>query len=468
MRLFDLLQGYSESGSVRFHMPGHKGRDFFKDDIYPYPYDITEIPDFDDLHHPEGVIKDLQNNIASLYGVKKAELLVNGSTVGILAAVFSMIEENEKVLLARNSHKSIYNALMLRKAEPVFFNIGYDEKGITEPINEAEIEKKLNDNPNIKLAIITSPTYEGVVQNIKDIKSLLKKYDIPLLVDAAHGAHLGISEDNYPHPIKMGADIAVTSLHKTLPFLTQTSALLYSADGEKFKKKVEYYLHCFETSSPSYILLGSAEYCIGKLLQKKDIAFKEYYNVLEDFYKGVQEKDFKYVRLINKPYMDKTKINIAVEGGNPEDIRLLEEVLNRHKVIPEMTTENYILCLSTLADKKEDFSVLTSALEDADSLIGEKGYDMPKKSETTKNKSSRYFHIPKRSFLPKYVENAKYIPIDEAKGKVCGDFIFCYPPGIPIIIPGEIIDEDVILLVKRAKELNNNIRGLKGDLIPIV
>lgn len=438
MRLIDSLEVYSKENNTRFHMPGHKGK---LKNINLYGIDITEIADFDDLHNPTGKIKEIEGEIAKIYGFSQSKLLVNGSTLGILCAIFSMIEEGDKVLIPRNSHKSIYNALLLRKAHLIFL--------------EKNIREKLEENPDLKLIIVTSPTYEGVVFNMKDIYYVLSTNKVPLLVDASHGAHCGVYGNKFSNPIMENAHLAVIGLHKTLPFLTQTSALLISKRGEEYANRISFYLDCFETSSPSYVLMGAADRGIKFLKNNGQELFVRHKKNLNFFYESV--KELRNIRVNKKKNRDPSKIIIET---SKEGIVIIRDLLEKYRVVPEMIMPEHILCLSTIMDEKLDFEKLLMCLKKADKII-------PERKEITKKQS---LPIPLRQFKMEEAisKSSELMNLMESPGHVSAGFIEMFPPGIPLLLPGELIENDIITLVKNAKENNTIIRGIKEGKIPVV
>lgn len=447
------LSDYADRAPVRFHMPGHKGKPVFienKELKYKIPYeiDVTEIDGMDDLYSPGGAILKIQNDLVKYYNVKAARLLVNGSTVGILASIFAMTKEGDRILISRNSHKSVYHGLMLRKVKPVYLSPRIDKFGITSPIESDDVERALKVYPDIKLVILTSPTYEGVVLNIKDIKSRLDEKKIPLLIDAAHGAHL-------PH---LG-DISVTSLHKTLPFLTQTSCIRISEDAKRYIEKIDQYLSCFQSSSPSYILMGAADLGIEYLLSDGKSKFKELNENLSYFYE--KAKALNNINLFDEKKHDRTKIVIKTPGANALDY--VESVLKKNNISFEMKTPGYILCMASIMDEKEDFERLYEALFEADKEL--KG--------NFKEAKIRDFPwtIPAKTVLAmdKAIEKpSKMVDLTKAIGLVSAGFIDMFPPGIPIVVPGEQIEKEHINLVKNAKEHNINIRGIIEGKISVI
>lgn len=478
MRLSEELQKYVDSSPVRFHMPGHKGispENFgtvqgevgdapeekgtaLKGLEIPniYERDITEIPGFDDLHNPEDFISSLENEIASLYSAKYAILSVNGSTAGILSAVFALIPQGGKALISRGCHKSVYHALALRGANVIFYYEDYDQYGIEKPVDFEKLKRILDNEENIDTVIFTNPTYNGVVSNIKDITAVLKSYNIPLLVDAAHGAHLGALDREWPHPITEGADIAVTSLHKTLPMLTQTACVLFG--NESYFESVRYWMSYFETSSPSYVLMDSVSRGMDFLLEKGEDLYKTLLSNIRDFRN--EAESLKNIKIHSVDYTDKTKILILAPVGEP--MNTVMESLREKNIVPEMQGPNFILCMASIMNKKQDFDILLEALRDADRKI---------KSQGSLNIDCFLEKSPPEGLMPLHEavnKKAKLLPLEEAVGQGVGVFIDIFPPGVPLLIPGEKLEKHHVDLVKNQKVLNINIRGLIGDKIPVI
>ncbi|WP_458458406.1 aminotransferase class I/II-fold pyridoxal phosphate-dependent enzyme, partial [Pseudobutyrivibrio sp.] len=277
MSLKKTLENYSKSNMYPFHMPGHKR---MLDG--PYKIDMTEVPGVDDLHDPEDVIAEDQARLARLYKSDRAYMLVGGSTVGNLAAIYASLNENDFVLIQRNSHKSVYNGATLRHLRVGYLNPEIDENGIYQAITFEEIKSKIEQNKEKpKAIVITSPTYEGYYCDVCAIAEYCHSNNILLIVDEAHGAHLGFHKC-FPNQASYVADITITSLHKTLPCLTGCAALLVKGDRIDSNRLREA-LDIFETSSPSYVLMNSISNCID-LLEKPMDYFENYVDNLEDFY----------------------------------------------------------------------------------------------------------------------------------------------------------------------------------------
>lgn len=394
-----------------FHMPGHKRNTQMLGDDLPYDIDITEIKGFDNLHSPSGILLELNNKLNKLYNAKRSYALVNGSTVGILAAVNSIVKAGDTILMARNSHKSVYNAVEIAKANVEYVLPEYDEFGIAKGITAEQVKSKINDS--IKLVIITSPTYEGVESEVDVICNIAHKRNIPVLIDAAHGAHLFDSYHN--------ADIVIRGLHKTLPALTQCAAAnIYGnlVDPKQFEIK----LSMFETSSPSYVLLSSIEKCVEFISCEK---FNEYYKRLNDFY-NIYLNNLKLIK-----YDDRCKI-VVFTGFTSISGYELADMLRDNNIEPEMATEDYIIALSSLCDSEENLNELKRALERINRTLC-KGDYVP----NTIN------HLPKKKNNSFDIKDIKSFDLNDCIGKVSAEYIWAYPPGIPIIVPGEEISKEI-------------------------
>ena len=276
--LYEELKKYCSSDSYPFHMPGHK-RNMENLIGNPYAIDITEIDGFDNLNDPQDIIKQSMEETAKFYGTKNTFYLVNGSTVGILAAITAVCKRGDKLLMARNCHKAVYNAVRLLELEPIYLPLQYlPKKKVFIGIDEERLQSILEENPDIKAVIITSPTYEGIVMHIQRIKMWIKQYKIPLIVDEAHGAHFPFYEKFPKSAITKGADIVIQSVHKTMPAFTQT-ALLHLCSDMVSADTLQDCISIYQTSSPSYLLMAGIECAIAYGIEEKQ-RWEDYYRML--------------------------------------------------------------------------------------------------------------------------------------------------------------------------------------------
>lgn len=460
------LELYRESQIYPFHMPGHK-RQMMKMGN-PYEIDITEIDGFDDLHHSEGILKKAMEEAAEFYGSDATYFLVNGSTCGILAAVFAAVGPEGKLIMARNSHKSLYNGVLLGRMEPVYvYPDIVDDFDIYGGISPKKIEELLITHPDAKAVCITSPTYEGIVSDIKEIARVCHKYNRPLVVDEAHGAHLGMGEGFPASALTGGADLVIQSLHKTLPSLTQT-ALLHMKSSLVEKDQVEKYLSIFQTSSPSYILLSSIEDCIGLMIREGRERMREYNGLLSSYrdklsfeLKNLNFLDCKRVKGHDIFQVDPSKILVSTKGCSINGPKLSSLLLRRYKLQMEMCTDSYILGMTSLADSKEGFDRLVKALGEIDGEVeGAK--------ETKEERISQLIggdDQPERIWIPGEADRKEkeYVALEESGGQISGAYVYIYPPGVPILVPGEKISTKSIDILKRYQQNGMDIHGLKRE-----
>lgn len=459
--LYDKLKKYSKSGVYPFHMPGHKRNPMLCDGIMPYEIDLTEIDGFDNLHNAEGCILEVQNLAERLYNVKKAFLLVNGATGGILSAVRAMTNRGDKVLVARNSHKSVYNALEICGLEPEYIVPAVDDEfGINCSITPLQVEKAIVENPNTKLLIITSPTYEGVVSDIKEICRIAHLHNVMVLVDEAHGAHFPFSGSFPVEAIQCGADVAVASLHKTLPSLTQTALLLTS--NEELINPLAENLAIFETSSPSYVFMSSIEKCLDFCKNTK--AFDEYIIRLNSF--DEKCKSLKKIKVLcygndevkNHRFFnfDISKITVSVRGLDINETQLAEILRNDFKIEPEMVCSDYVLLISTVCDTDEGFARLINALQIIDSKCSVKELNACRYSIT----------MPKIAVKPCECsgKDGEFCLLEHSVDKISLEYVWAYPPGIPIIAKGEIITQDIANIIIAQIASGINVCSTKGKI----
>lgn len=454
--LYQKLEKYSKKDIVPLHMPGHKRNTKMLGTQLPYNIDITEIDGFDDLHHADGIIKNIQEKAQKIYNTQKSFLLINGTTCGILAGIRSFVKRNDKILVARNCHKSVYHAIELNELKPIYVMPKTNEDGINLGITPKEVKNKIKENPDVKLVVLTSPTYEGIISNIKEIVKICHENKIPVLVDEAHGAHLKfMNKTKELSAVDAGADIVVQSVHKTLPALTQTS-LLHINGNMVNEEKLKHELSIFETSSPSYILMASIENCLD-FLQQNENMFEKYEENLEYFYS--KTKEIKKLEILKNKltdqYFDDGKIVIITTKTNITGKELSEILRKKYKIELEMSSVNYAIAMTSVCDSKENVERLINALIDIDAKL--EIQKMPK------YEFENILPIISKSIYEAEKED-KFVKIDYRKveGRISKEYMWVYPPGIPIITPGEIISKDIINLLEQISEAGLEIRTDNG------
>ncbi|MBR4173549.1 MAG: aminotransferase class V-fold PLP-dependent enzyme [Clostridia bacterium] len=435
------------------HMPGHK-RNARK---FPYlkgfaDIDITEIDGFDNLHAPRGILKESMDRAARFRGADRAFYLVNGATCGILAVICAVLKKGDKVIVARNCHKAVYNAIELVGAEPIFVYPKSDnEYGIFGSVEPSEIAKKIEETPNIKLVIVTSPTYEGVISDIEKISGIAHKKGIPVMVDAAHGAHFGYG--SFPKNAgRFGADASVESLHKTLPSLTQT-AVCYITGNLIDANTVSDKLSVFESSSPSYILLSSIDGCIKALNTREKEIFGEWEKNLDRFFKDISRlKDIGILTNKNGKFFDLDKSKIVLFPRHKNGAAL-GNCLQKCGIEPEMTAPRYVILMTGAGEKKKSLKKLKKALKKID-----KG--RVKADNVPCNMSANQ----EFSF-----ENGELCKIGEAVGRRSAGYLWAYPPEAPLLVPCEEISAETAKIIEEYQKSGLALVGsIYGDKIVVI
>ncbi|MBE5852798.1 MAG: aminotransferase class I/II-fold pyridoxal phosphate-dependent enzyme [Lachnospiraceae bacterium] len=466
--LYELLYEYKETDYYPFHMPGHKrksvdGNCEVLEEVHQI--DITEIDGFDNLHHAEGVLKMAQERVARLYGAEESFFLINGSTGGLLSAISAVCECNKKVLICRNSHKAVYNALAVNKVCAEYVWPSYiEERDLIGKIEPYEIAKILEKNKDINAVVVTSPTYDGVVSDVKQIAEIVHHYNIPLIVDEAHGAHFAF-DDRFPKSaVSEGADIVINSTHKTLPAMTQT-ALLHVQGNLVNRSRLKNYLQIYQTSSPSYVLMASIDSCM-QMLEKEGSRFFDRLFILrreiDDFSKGL-----KCLQIVSTEIAEPGKIIVSTKNTNLSGQELYEILLNKYHIQMEMAGFNYVVGILTAMDTEEGVCRLLTALEAIDEELDvRKGIGEATK-EAKDNQSKMEFYRVENAIAQTYHEamnqKSEWIELGGAAGRAAGAMIVLYPPGIPVLVPGEIIEEEIIQQLEIALTKKMNVLGLSQD-----
>lgn len=453
--LIRLLEEYSSSNVYPFHMPGHKRNIEGMPEWNPFKIDITEIDGFDNLYSAEGVLKQVMIRAAKLFHSEYTYLLVNGSTSGILSAIAAVTKPGEQILISRNCHKSVYHALMLNGLHGIYtYPEWLSRYGVYGAVSAHEIKKILEKNKGIKAVVITSPTYEGIVSDIKEIANVVHEYRIPFIVDEAHGAHMIFHKEFPDSAIQLGADIVIHSLHKTLPALTQT-ALLHLNSHYVEKQRLEKCLEIFQTSSPSYVLMASIEYCILFLEEKSKQMFDKYVFYLKQLRSFIN--NMKSFGLMNSENCGKSLVNVDISklgittcGLTIKGTELYHILRKSYSLQCEMAAKNYVLAMTSIMDTEEGFQRLVQALTNI-----EKNIKFTKVQEWSKPLSGKILMTIQKADD----KEKKRIPLNEARNYISGEFLALYPPGIPFLVPGELITEELLEYIEEYRKLGLEIQG---------
>ncbi len=456
-RLYEVMEEVFTKPKYPLHMPGHKRRFWelnFED------FDFTEIHGLDNLQSPEECIKVTLEAISKLFKSSESCILVNGSTVGLLASVLGSVKENETIIIGRNCHQSVINGVKLAKCYHKFI---YPKlfKGIVVGFSLEEIEKSFKDNKNVKALIITSPTYEGIVMDIKKISKLCKEYGVTLIVDEAHGAYF-VDENLPTSAIELGADIVIQSLHKTLPAPTQTALMHFGKDCET-KESVKNYLNMLQTTSPSYFFM----YTIDKLVENIEKGnfkglFNRHYKRVCDFREKCSElKKLGLLELVTIDFsnnkdiydLDECKLTFLVKGN--KGLEVSEILRNKYDIELEMATIGHFIAMTSIADSDEIFDVFYNALEEISN-----GYNDEKSSEKD-FEFSYNMKVVNKKLSELDFSKSKLIKVDNSVGKVCLKNITPYPPCVPYIVAGEVFEEVDIENIKAIVDRGINVLGVE-------
>ena len=416
--LYDEIKQYLSFGNYPFHMPGHKGNSAFFPPLPLSLLDVTELELTDNLYEPKTCIKKTQERIANIYGADESFLLVGGATAGITAAITAVLSAGELLAVARNCHRSVFAGMAVSGAVPLYFLPDNTLYNIFGAVSEKTVKQLLNKNEKIKAVIITSPTYEGVVSDIKSIADTVHSNGCILIVDEAHGAHFPFHEVFPQNALKQGADIVVNSFHKTLPAFSQ-SAVLHIQGQRVDKKRILQCLSLVQTSSPSYLIMASTDYMLNKISGDKSY-FDSY---AEDL---IKLRTALGARLLQLPNSDIGKLLISIKNGSAFG--------KKHRLAFEAVTDNYVLAMTSVADTKEGFERLQAAVASYES------------TDNTADSPADSPYMPEMVLSPREAlgKKVRRVKVEESIGELAGELIMKFPPGIPLFAPGERIDKNIL------------------------
>lgn len=490
--LLESLKEYSESDYYPFHMPGHKRNPAA--DFLPgfYGCDITEIDGFDNLHAPEGILKEAKEYAAELYHSEDTYFLINGSTAGILSAVSAVVNtangggmsdasHTKTLIIARNCHKAVYHAAFLNHLEIEYiYPDMIEDFGIADGIDALQAEEKLFEiaerkkiplnsiNSLVAGIVITSPTYDGILSDVEGIVKTAHRYGIPVIVDQAHGAHFGFHPNFPKSAVTQGADLVIHSVHKTLPAPTQTALLHRNGNlvsGELLRK----YLGIYQSSSPSYLLMAGIDSCMrimGKEGEKRLDALICYRKAFEEQVRNLKRikiypAEYDGNKIFKKGRQEPGRLVIGLRNTSFTGKELYDVLRKKYHLQMEMCAMNYVVAILSLMDEEEGFFRLAKALCEIDEMLCDTKEAVreemciqryPLKGPQTVMRLSQAF-----------TAEARLLSLEEAKGQTAASFVNLYPPGIPLLVPGERIDEEVCNLLKGYLEKGFEIQGLNEE-----
>ncbi len=434
--LVEALTKFKEADSVSFHVPGHKhgllsGLPF--ELRAALQYDFTELTGLDDLHEPDGVIEEAQQKLSSLYGSDQSFFLVNGTTVGNLAMIYATCRTGDIVIVQRNAHKSIFHAIELSGARPVFVSPGWDETTkVAGTVATEEISEALKAYPEAAAVILTYPSYYGTTgTELEKTIRLCHRYKVPVLVDEAHGAHFVVGEPFPRSALKMGADVVVHSAHKTLPAMTMAS-FLHIRSTIVSSEKIARYLGMLQSSSPSYLLMASLD---------DARAYAESYNEEDKLMFMKRRRGFiKWLECIPRLQTvetdDPLKLILRMEGYSGFDLQNQLEMVGIYVELADLYQVLFVLPLLK-AELSYPFDEVCEKIKIAVADLGELNRTIRIVEASVDGGLSRPVYTPEEIA---HME-VEWIPYEDSVGRVAAASIIPYPPGIPLLIGGEVVRE---------------------------
>lgn len=452
--LFDQLRKHVANNPLSFHVPGHKNGTVFHEEASSFyqhilSIDVTEIKGMDDLHHPTGVIREAEQLTSELYGTEASHFLIGGSTVGNLAAILGSVKKGDKILIQRNSHQSVFHAVELADARPVYLNVEVDEKtGLSLGVSLQTLKQAVDKYKDAKAVVLTSPTYEGYSQDLREHVQVAQDAEMVVIVDEAHGAHLLFHDERWPKTaLKAGADIVIQSAHKMLPAMTMTSFL--HMQGRKVDyERVRRYLKMLQSSSPSYPLMASLDlaraYLEEMLMEENEIDLTEkIFRLRKNIGNGSLWRQAP--QQIKSYIQDPLKLAI-IPTNNYSSFALNKELEKSH-LYPELVTPTHVLLTLPLTKNKGVLNKLEKNLINVlyqnveTSVEVKRGNNYIFQEEDTVSEQELLFS--EMDSLPK-----KRICWKKAEGEIAAETITPYPPGVPVIVKGEKITETKLKMLQ--------------------
>ena len=484
--LINRLAAYARSDMYPFHMPGHKRRTGPEESFMnsctdsftnPFAVDITEIEGFDNLHHPEGILKDSMKWAADVYGADQTYYLINGSTGGILAAVCGSVPRGGRILVSRNCHKSVYHGICLNQLKTSYvYPQEIEGLGIQGGITAEDVDRMLNRYMDTQAVLIVCPTYDGIVSDIEAIARIVHRAGLPLIVDEAHGAHFRYDAMFPVSALDLGADVVIQSVHKTLPSLTQTALLHIKCnrpDGGCYadRERIDRYIHMVQSSSPSYVLMASIENSIYQMEQTDTAPYGKQLHRLRRRLGQMRHLRLADTGLIGQAGirdLDISKIVVstrgtclypAVDGLTGFTGAQLDDILRReYHLEMEMCGADYVTAITTVMDSGEGLERLGDALTRIDSQLTDAGYKPDGRSGNQKSVYSMRCDTA-MSMGEAMEEKMASVGLEDSAGCISGEFVYIYPPGIPIVAPGEWISRPILEVILEYRDKGLPMQG---------
>lgn len=456
-----------------FHVPGHKmGRSFDREGIRQYgsllPLDLTELSGLDDLHQPEGVIAEAQALAAEAYGAEDTRFLVGGTSVGNIALILAVCRPGDKIVLQRNCHKSVYNGVILARANPVFVVPVVDPiTGVAVGLRREDVERTLVEHPDAKAVFITNPNYYGMGIDVREMADLVHRFAIPLLVDEAHGSHFGFHPDLPASAMQSGADAAVQSTHKMGLAMTMCSML--HLRGERIdRSRLFQALAMLQSSSPSYPLLASLDLARRHMLTEGKVELERVLVLL----KRLRERlgSLRWLALpeltADSVYstLDPFKLLLALRTQALSGYAL-QDLLEQHAIYPELAASRHVLLAASTGTSAEDVEKVWQVLKCVDPPSNGGVHPVIQTREIAPGKYLRDQVMAMHEALD---AGRTAIPLAEAEGRIVAEMVIPYPPGIPLLVPGERIDRQALQLLLAMRRQNVRFHGVSDPSLATI
>ncbi|MFS0638405.1 aminotransferase class I/II-fold pyridoxal phosphate-dependent enzyme [Mesobacillus foraminis] len=458
--LLDQLILHSNRHPISFHVPGHKygevfpakGHEFFRPLLQ---LDATELSGLDDLHSPEGVILESEELLADLYGSRKSYFLVNGSTSGNLAMILTALTEDDVVLVQRNSHKSIMNGIKLAKAKPIYLSPEFEKESmVAGGVNIQTVRNAIEAHPQVKALILTYPNYYGMVNDLGEIINLAHRHGIPVLIDEAHGVHFIAGAPFPSSAISLGADLVVHSAHKTLPAMTMGAYLHYNSSIIS-EEKLAFYLQALQSSSPSYPIMatldGARSYLGTYSEQDKDFLMKR----IHPFREEIES----IPGLTVLPIGNGDPLKMTISSTNGVSGFQLQHLLEEEGIYAELADPKNILFVLPLlkTDMTYPFNEAIRKIKAAASRMTQSFLASPVPTGLAESQLS--VTAPAVTYREMETLCQIEVPLSGSEGKICAEAIIPYPPGIPLLLPGEIISSKHIAALEYLQKQGAKLQG---------
>jgi arginine/lysine/ornithine decarboxylase len=468
--IYNAIKGHIEKKPVSFHVPGHRMGRGIPAGISKNlaRFDMTEISGLDNLHYPNGIIKEAQELAAQAFGADKTYFLVNGSSSGIHSVIMTVCGKGDTIIAARDCHRSVIAGMMLAGAEPVFVSpLFSNEYCITAGIDIGALEEVLRENREAKGVLITRPSYYGVCQDIKKVAQIVHSYGMILIVDEAHGAHLGFYEALPESALQQGADVSIQSAHKTLAVMTQ-GAYLHVRTGRIDTDRLEFNLRLLQTTSPSYVIMMLLD--IARCIMKEEgcAQLKKLVNRVNCFRADI--KQFKCIRALEEGEikgveLDTTRIVINTEAANMTGFEAENALRKKNVIFAEMADKYNIVCVCSVANSGRDFTALYRGIEELEKAAPKTGGDGYLDKSLQSRRGSVFSVLPRRGVELKDIMKLKplHMELSRSAGKICMDIITPYPPGVPVLCPGEIISDELVEYIYDIIKSGAVVNGVSKD-----